>query len=76
MCRTKIEKRRQRNLKERRTLEEMNEQYKDCSEVEKAYEIDGCKYVVHRHFVGTKNLDEVMEKLAFEYALNNNSVTA
>ena len=62
-------------MKERKTLEEMNEQYKDCPVRVTVQEIDGRKYIVHSHFVGTKNLDEVMERLAFEYALKDSSVT-
>ena len=55
---------------------ELNEQYKDCPERISIYEIGGCRYTVHSHFVGDKNLDDVMEQLAFEAAMNKEDITA
>ncbi|MDE6788838.1 MAG: hypothetical protein K2J47_05890 [Ruminococcus sp.] len=55
---------------------ELNEQYKDCPERISIYEIGGCKYTVHSHFVVNKNLNEVMERLAFEAAMNEENITA
>lgn len=63
-------------MKEKRTMEEMNEQYKDCPVKTTVQEIDGRKYIVHSHFVGTKDLDEVIGRLALDHALNDSPVTA
>lgn len=60
----------------KKTTHELNEQYKDCPERISVYEIGGCRYTVHSHFVGNKNLDEVMERLAFEAAMNEEAITA
>lgn len=54
----------------------MNEQHKDCPERISIYEIGRCKYTVHSHFVGDKNLDDVMEQFAFESAMNKKDITA
>jgi len=48
---------------------ELNEKYKDFPERVSEYEIDGKKYIVHRRFVGEKNIDEVIGRLAFERAM-------
>ena len=40
-----------------RTMQEMNEQYKDCPTRESLYEIDGVKVIVVAHFTGTKDLN-------------------
>ncbi len=52
----------------KRTLEELNEQYKDCPTSSATYEIDGNFYTVTAHFVGEKNLDEIIYRNAFEKA--------
>ena len=48
---------------------ELNEKYKDFPERVSEYEIDGKKYIVHSRFVGEKNIDEVIGRLAFERAM-------
>ena len=48
---------------------ELNEKYKDYPERVSEYEIDGKKYIVHSRFVGDKNIDEVISRLAFERAV-------
>lgn len=48
---------------------ELNEKYKDFPERVSEYEIDGKKYIVHSRFVGEKNIDEVIGRLAFERAV-------
>ncbi|WP_294475037.1 hypothetical protein [uncultured Ruminococcus sp.] len=48
---------------------ELNEKYKDFPERVSVYELDGKKYIVHSRFVGEKNIDEVIGRLAFERAL-------
>ncbi len=40
------------------TLNELNEMYKDAPKRTAEYEIDGKKFIVTSHFVGTKNLDK------------------
>ncbi len=49
-------------------LAELNEQYKDCPTSSATYEIDGNFYTVTAHFVGEKNLDEIIYRNAFERA--------
>ncbi|MCM1228454.1 MAG: hypothetical protein NC320_13725 [Clostridium sp.] len=48
---------------------ELNEKFKDYSERVSEYVIDGRKYIVHSRFVGEKNIDKVISRLAFERAL-------
>ena len=48
---------------------ELNEKYKDFPERISEYVIDGKKYIVHSRFVGDKNIDEVIDRLAFERAV-------
>ena len=51
------------------SFKDKQEHYKDCPERTTVQIIDGCRYTVHSHFVGDKDLDEVMSKLAFEAAM-------
>ncbi|MCQ2469820.1 MAG: hypothetical protein MJ100_08425 [Ruminococcus sp.] len=46
------------------------EQYRNCPTRTTVQIIDGCRYIVHSHFVGEKDLDEVMNILAVDAALN------
>lgn len=48
---------------------ELNEKFKDYPERVSEYVIEGKKYIVHSRFVGEKNIDEVISRLAFERAL-------
>ena len=48
---------------------ELNEKYKDFPEKVSEYVINGKNYIVHSRFVGEKNIDEVIGRLAFERAL-------
>ncbi|MDE6664976.1 MAG: hypothetical protein K2K14_02140 [Ruminococcus sp.] len=48
---------------------ELNKKFKDYPERVSEYVIDGKKYIVHSRFVGEKNIDEVIGRLAFERAL-------
>ena len=50
----------------KRTMQEMNEQYKDCPVQVNQYEVDGRIYRVTSHFIGDKDIDDVM----YEYAVN------
>ena len=45
------------------------EQFQDCPTRTTVQVIDGCRYIVHSHFVGEKDLDEVMNRLAVDAAL-------
>ena len=45
------------------TLNELNEMYKDAPKRTSEYEIDGKKFIVTSHFVGTKDLDKTMYQL-------------
>ena len=42
-----------------KTMQEMNEQYKDCTVHINEYEVDGRRYRVHSHFVGDKDINDV-----------------
>lgn len=48
---------------------ELNEKFKEYPERISEYIIDGKKYIVHSRFVGEKNIDEVIGRLAFERAV-------
>ena len=43
--------------------------YKNFPEKISEYKFDGKKYIVHSRFVGEKNIDEVINRLAFERAV-------
>lgn len=49
---------------------EYAEQHKDCPEHINEYEINGKKYIVHSHFVGTKDIDKVLSDIAVNRALS------
>lgn len=57
------------------SFKDKKEQYKNSPERTTVQVIDGCRYIVHSHFVGDKDLDEIMNKLAFEAAMRE-SLTA
>ena len=54
--------------KNKKTMFEMNEMYKDCPTRTTEYEIDGRKYRVTAHYVGNKDINEVMYKYAVKRA--------
>lgn len=49
---------------------ELNEQYRDCPTQEQEYEIEGRKYIIVSHYVGEKDLDEVVYRNAYHRAMN------
>ncbi|MCM1226970.1 MAG: hypothetical protein NC320_06010 [Clostridium sp.] len=51
-----------------RTLEELNELYRNMPYSESVYEIDGQLFTVTSHFIGEKSLDKELYKMAFERA--------
>lgn len=60
-----------------KTMQELDEQYENVREHIATYEVGGVSYTVHSCCVGDKNINEVMERLAMQYALNENeAVTA
>lgn len=50
---------------------EYAEQHKDCPEHIREHEINGQKYVVHSHFVGTKDIDKVLKDIALAKAMSD-----
>ena len=55
-----------------KTMQELNEQYKDCPQRENEYTVCGQKMIVVSHFIGDKDLDDELYRLAFDRALNPN----
>ena len=53
-----------------KTMQELNEQYKDCPQRENEYTVCGQKMIVVSHFIGDKDLDDELYRLAFDRALN------
>ena len=51
-----------------KTMQEMNEQYKDCPVQVNSYEVDGRTYRVHSHFIGDKDINDVMYHYAEDRA--------
>ena len=49
---------------------EYAEQHKDCPEHTNEYDINGNKYIVHSHFVGSKDIDKVLMDIAERQALD------
>ena len=41
-----------------KTMQELNEQYKDCPQRENEYTVCGQKMIVVSHFIGDKDLDD------------------
>ena len=56
-------------MQKKETLAEMVAQYKDKPAETANYQIEGQVYIVSAHFVGEKNLDEVIHDYAFQRAL-------
>ena len=48
---------------------ELNEQYRDCPTQEQEFEIEGRKYIIVSHYVGEKDLDEVVYRNAYAQAM-------
>ena len=53
-----------------KTMEEMNEQYKDCPIQVNEYKLDGRKCIVTSHYIGDKNINDVVYKYAENRAMN------
>ena len=52
------------------TLQELTQKFKDFPTAQKEYEIDDRKYIVISHFVGDKNVNEILLGLAKKQAYN------
>jgi len=52
------------------TMFELNEKYSAYPTRICEYEIDGKKYVVHSHFIGNKDIDNVISEIAFHRAMS------
>ena len=68
-------------LSRRLDIFEYAEEHKDCPEHTNEYEIGGKRYIVHSHFVGQKDIDNVLSEIAVSRALsevlyNNNNANA
>ncbi len=53
-----------------RTMQEMNEQYKDCPVQVNTYEVGGRTYRVYSHFIGDKDINDVMYRYAEDRAMS------
>ncbi len=51
-----------------RTMQEMKEQYKNCPVQVNTYEVDGRTYIVHSHFIGNRDINDVMYRYAEDRA--------
>ncbi|MCM1060313.1 MAG: hypothetical protein NC452_08460 [Eubacterium sp.] len=56
-------------MKNKMTMFELNEKYSGCPVRVSEYKINGTKYMVHSHFVGNKDIDKVISKIAFNKAI-------
>jgi hypothetical protein len=64
------EKQGENSLMKIKSMQEMNEQFKDCPQRENRYTVDGQPVIVVSHFIGNKDLNEVLYQNAFDKALN------
>ncbi len=55
--------------KNKTTLKELNERYKEYPTRTSEYEINGKKYIVKSHFVGSKDLNKVLYDIAYNKAM-------
>lgn len=56
-------------MKDNKTMQEMNEQYRDCPVQINEYEVDGRRYRVHSHFIGDRDINDVMYRYAENKAM-------
>ncbi len=52
------------------TMFELNEKYSTSPVRKSEYEIDVKKFIVHSHFIGSKDIDKVISEIAFNRALD------
>ncbi|MGN0508727.1 MAG: hypothetical protein ACI4GX_05785 [Ruminococcus sp.] len=53
-----------------KTMQEMNEQYRNCPVQVNVYEVNGRKYQVTSHFIGERDINDVMYEYALSRAMN------
>ncbi len=53
-----------------KTMQEMDEQYKDCPVRTNTYEVGGVKHTVVSHFVGDRDINDVMLDYAYNKVVN------
>ena len=53
-----------------KTMQNLNEQYEDCPVQVNEYEVDGRRYRVHSHFIGDKDVNDVMYRYAEDKAMS------
>ncbi len=53
-----------------KTMQELNEQYKDCPVQVNTYVVDGRTYRVHSHYIGDKDINDVILKYAENKAMS------
>ena len=53
-----------------RTMQEMNEQYKDCTVQVNTCVVGGRTYRVHSHFIGERDINDVMYWYAEDRAMS------
>ena len=53
-----------------RTMQDLNEQYINCPVQIIEYEVDGRLYRVHSHFIGDKDINDVMYRYAEDRAMS------
>lgn len=53
-----------------KTMQEMNEQYENCPVQINIYEVDGRIYRLHSHFIGEKDINDVMYRYAENRAMS------
>lgn len=54
----------------KKTMQELDEQYKDCPVQINTYEIEGVKYKVISHYIGNRDIDDVMRDYAYNKIVN------
>ena len=59
-----------RDLMTKTTLKELNEKFKDCPTRTAEYYINGKKFIVKSHFVGTKDLNKTLYDIAYKKAMS------
>lgn len=53
-----------------KTMQELNEQYENCPVQINTYEVDGRIYRLHSHFIGDKDINDVMYRYAENRAMS------
>ena len=53
-----------------RTMKEMDEQYQSCPVRTSTYEVEGVKHKVISHFIGDRDINDVMYSYAYNRVVN------